>query len=160
VNIPALPGKVLRNRFEPEVVEARRVGLERFIQMYVVEKRGEKKSREALQRSVLTRSLVCSAWLVILCCKRDQRWVRIMNSVWQAFSCVAQRCWARFCRIQIGTEKRTAFCRNIKYRPSTTSLLLLNESFMENGPVSIHRVSVYSALARFAYATHSPWCTH
>ncbi|KAI9295536.1 sorting nexin-3 [Neoconidiobolus thromboides FSU 785] len=33
VNIPSLPGKVFTNRFEPDVIEARRLGLERFIQI-------------------------------------------------------------------------------------------------------------------------------
>ncbi|KAF0441168.1 sorting nexin-3 [Gigaspora margarita] len=32
VNIPALPGKVFTNRFSDEVIEARREGLERFLQ--------------------------------------------------------------------------------------------------------------------------------
>ncbi|KAG5462692.1 MAG: hypothetical protein BJ554DRAFT_4028 [Olpidium bornovanus] len=34
VNIPSLPGKVFTNRFSDEVIEARREGLERFLQMY------------------------------------------------------------------------------------------------------------------------------
>lgn len=33
VNIPPLPGKVFTNRFTEEVIEARREGLERFIQI-------------------------------------------------------------------------------------------------------------------------------
>jgi len=33
VNIPALPGKVFTNRFTDEVIEARREGLERFLQI-------------------------------------------------------------------------------------------------------------------------------
>lgn len=33
VNIPSLPGKVFTNRFSEEVVESRRLGLERFIQV-------------------------------------------------------------------------------------------------------------------------------
>ncbi|CAG8490135.1 5827_t:CDS:2 [Ambispora leptoticha] len=33
VNIPPLPGKVFTNRFSDEVIEARREGLERFLQM-------------------------------------------------------------------------------------------------------------------------------
>ena len=33
VNIPALPGKVFTNRFSDEVIEARREGLERFLQI-------------------------------------------------------------------------------------------------------------------------------
>jgi sorting nexin-3/12 len=33
VNIPPLPGKVFTNRFAEEVIEARREGLERFIQI-------------------------------------------------------------------------------------------------------------------------------
>ena len=33
VNIPALPGKVFTNRFSDDVIESRRVGLERFMQM-------------------------------------------------------------------------------------------------------------------------------
>jgi sorting nexin-3/12 len=35
VNIPPLPGKVFTNRFADEVIEARREGLERFLQMCV-----------------------------------------------------------------------------------------------------------------------------
>jgi len=35
VNIPPLPGKVFTNRFSDEVIETRREGLERFLQMYV-----------------------------------------------------------------------------------------------------------------------------
>ncbi|CAG8628125.1 5572_t:CDS:2 [Rhizophagus irregularis] len=34
VNIPPLPGKVFTNRFSDEVIEARREGLERFLQMW------------------------------------------------------------------------------------------------------------------------------
>ncbi|KAI8842095.1 sorting nexin-3, partial [Chytridium lagenaria] len=34
VNIPPLPGKVFSNRFSDEVLEQRRVGLERFLQMF------------------------------------------------------------------------------------------------------------------------------
>ncbi|KAI8613996.1 sorting nexin-3, partial [Chytriomyces sp. MP71] len=33
VNIPALPGKVFTNRFSDEVIESRRAGLERFLQI-------------------------------------------------------------------------------------------------------------------------------
>lgn len=33
VNIPPLPGKVFTNRFSDEVIEQRREGLERFLQM-------------------------------------------------------------------------------------------------------------------------------
>jgi sorting nexin-3/12 len=33
VNIPSLPGKVFTNRFSDEVIETRRRGLERFLQM-------------------------------------------------------------------------------------------------------------------------------
>ncbi|KAI8837244.1 sorting nexin-3, partial [Chytriomyces cf. hyalinus JEL632] len=33
VNIPALPGKVFTNRFSDEVIETRRAGLERFLQI-------------------------------------------------------------------------------------------------------------------------------
>ena len=33
VNIPPLPGKVFTNRFTDEVIEARREGLERFLQV-------------------------------------------------------------------------------------------------------------------------------
>lgn len=33
VNIPPLPGKVFTNRFADEVIEQRREGLERFLQM-------------------------------------------------------------------------------------------------------------------------------
>jgi sorting nexin-3/12 len=33
VNIPPLPGKVFTNRFDDDVVEKRRLGLERFLQM-------------------------------------------------------------------------------------------------------------------------------
>ena len=33
VTLPPLPGKVFRNRFEPDVIETRRQGLERFIQV-------------------------------------------------------------------------------------------------------------------------------
>ena len=33
VNIPPLPGKVFTNRFADEVIEARRIGLERFTQI-------------------------------------------------------------------------------------------------------------------------------
>ncbi|OMJ22948.1 Sorting nexin-3 [Smittium culicis] len=35
VNIPNLPGKVFTNRFSDQVIEARRAGLETFLQMYV-----------------------------------------------------------------------------------------------------------------------------
>lgn len=35
VTIPPLPGKVFTNRFSDEVIETRREGLERFLQMYV-----------------------------------------------------------------------------------------------------------------------------
>jgi sorting nexin-3/12 len=35
VNLPPLPGKIFRNRFDPDVIEQRRLGLERFLQMYV-----------------------------------------------------------------------------------------------------------------------------
>ncbi|CAG8534692.1 11549_t:CDS:2 [Funneliformis caledonium] len=35
VNIPSLPGKVFTNRFTDEVIESRREGLERFLQMCV-----------------------------------------------------------------------------------------------------------------------------
>ena len=34
VNIPSLPGKIFTNRFADDIVEARRVGIERFLQMY------------------------------------------------------------------------------------------------------------------------------
>jgi sorting nexin-3/12 len=33
VNIPTLPGKVFTNKYSTEVIEARRAGLERFIQI-------------------------------------------------------------------------------------------------------------------------------
>ena len=33
MNIPPLPGKVFTNRFADEVIEARRIGLERFTQI-------------------------------------------------------------------------------------------------------------------------------
>ncbi|KAI3632603.1 hypothetical protein MIR68_009709 [Amoeboaphelidium protococcarum] len=33
VNLPALPGKVFRNRFDEDIIEKRRHGLERFIQI-------------------------------------------------------------------------------------------------------------------------------
>lgn len=36
VAIPLLPGKVFTNRFSDEVIEHRREGLERFLQMYVI----------------------------------------------------------------------------------------------------------------------------
>ena len=36
VNIPALPGKVFTNRFADDVIENRRAGLERFLQMYPI----------------------------------------------------------------------------------------------------------------------------
>ncbi|KAI8901650.1 sorting nexin-3 [Globomyces pollinis-pini] len=35
VNIPPLPGKVFTNRFSDEIIEHRRLGLERFMQMYI-----------------------------------------------------------------------------------------------------------------------------
>lgn len=35
VTIPQLPGKVFTNRFSDEVIENRRDGLERFLQMYI-----------------------------------------------------------------------------------------------------------------------------
>ena len=35
VSIPPLPGKVFTNRFSDDVIEHRREGLERFLQMYV-----------------------------------------------------------------------------------------------------------------------------
>lgn len=35
VTIPPLPGKVFTNRFSDEVIESRREGLERFLQVYV-----------------------------------------------------------------------------------------------------------------------------
>lgn len=33
VNIPPLPGKVFSNRFQDDVIESRRAGLERFLQI-------------------------------------------------------------------------------------------------------------------------------
>lgn len=33
IKVPNLPGKVLRNRFSHQVIEQRRQGLERFLQM-------------------------------------------------------------------------------------------------------------------------------
>ncbi len=33
ISMPPLPGKVFRNRFDPDVIEKRRAGLERFIQI-------------------------------------------------------------------------------------------------------------------------------
>jgi sorting nexin-3/12 len=33
VNVPALPGKVFTNRFADDVIEERRIGLERFLKM-------------------------------------------------------------------------------------------------------------------------------
>ena len=41
VSIPPLPGKVFTNRFSDEVIEHRREGLERFLQMYVSPIHGE-----------------------------------------------------------------------------------------------------------------------
>jgi sorting nexin-3/12 len=39
VSIPPLPGKVFTNRFSDDVIEHRREGLERFLQMYTRSKR-------------------------------------------------------------------------------------------------------------------------
>ena len=36
VSIPPLPGKVFTNRFSDDVIEHRREGLERFLQMYIL----------------------------------------------------------------------------------------------------------------------------
>lgn len=38
VSIPPLPGKVFTNRFSDDVIEHRREGLERFLQMYVIKR--------------------------------------------------------------------------------------------------------------------------
>jgi sorting nexin-3/12 len=57
VNIPPLPGKVFTNRFTDEVIEARREGLERFLQV-VAGHPLLQVSKKRAQRSDMTRLLM------------------------------------------------------------------------------------------------------
>src|ERR1700731_1701854 len=75
VSIPPLPGKVFTNRFSDDVIEHRREGLERFLQMYIL--------ISSLIGSVAGHPLLQTGSKVLCAFIQDPQWDKVYPPSWK-----------------------------------------------------------------------------